>query len=574
MGGRNLMANQPIKKGRNLMGTAIPVAAPPMPSLTGTPSQFPAPPIAGVGQDGSDLQWNQTGYEQPVQPQQQQTPMALSEVAMQSLSNIPSSAAQFAEDTIQPLISPVETAGTLGSLALNVLRKAGADVGDPNDAKAADAVGKFLEKRYVGAENFKRTLAKDPVGVLADLSMIFSLGGTGMARIPGAVGQVGKTINTVGRAIDPLSNAVKVAKPIASLAGKYVAAPVAKAVFGTTTGAGGQAISEAANAGFKGGDTGRAFQNQMRGVAAIEDVVTDAKTALSNMKQERAIEYRSGMDNLGKVTEIIDFAPIDSALNKVSEVGSFKGQVIKPTAVGAMDEIRTAIEKWKTLDPAEFHTPEGLDALKQQIGSIGDSYDIMTQKQARIISDQAYNAIKAEIVKQAPEYAKMMKKYEEASELIRDIEKTLSVNPKANVDTIVRKLQSVMRNNANTNYGRRADLAAELSQRGAPDLLPKLAGQSLSSAVPRGLQGAATIPAAAVLGMENALMLPALAATSPRLIGEAAYYGGKAANAAKRGYNMSDALLGKIGMTPRGIGAGAFQSGRANEEMNNALGAR
>ena len=475
--------------------------------------------------------------------------MALSEVAMQSLSNIPSSAAQFAEDTIQPLISPVETAGTLGSLALGVLRKA-------------------------GAENFKRTLAKDPVGVLADLSMIFSLGGTGMARIPGAVGQVGKTINTVGRAIDPLSNAVKVAKPIASLAGKYVAAPVAKAVFGTTTGAGGQAISEAANAGFKGGDTGRAFQNQMRGVAAIEDVVTDAKTALSNMKQERAIEYRSGMDNLGKVTEIIDFAPIDSALNKVSEVGSFKGQVIKPTAVGAMDEIRTAIEKWKTLDPAEFHTPEGLDALKQQIGSIGDSYDIMTQKQARIISDQAYNAIKAEIVKQAPEYAKMMKKYEEASELIRDIEKTLSVNPKANVDTIVRKLQSVMRNNANTNYGRRADLAAELSQRGAPDLLPKLAGQSLSSAVPRGLQGAATIPAAAVLGMENALMLPALAATSPRLIGEAAYYGGKAANAAKRGYNMSDALLGKIGMTPRGIGAGAFQSGRANEEMNNALGAR
>lgn len=51
-----------------------------------------------------------------------------------------------------------------------------------------------------------------------------------------------------------------------------------------------------------------------------------------------------------------------------------------------------------------------------------------------------------------------MKNYENASNLIREIEKTLSLNPKASIDTALRKLQSVMRDNVNTNYGKRGDL--------------------------------------------------------------------------------------------------------------------
>jgi hypothetical protein len=52
------------------------------------------------------------------------------------------------------------------------------------------------------------------------------------------------------------------------------------------------------------------------------------------------------------------------------------------------------------------------------------------------------NVVKAQVVEQAPGYAKTMKNYEKASNLIREIEGTLSLNPKARIDTALRKLQS------------------------------------------------------------------------------------------------------------------------------------
>jgi hypothetical protein len=59
---------------------------------------------------------------------------------------------------------------------------------------------------------------------------------------------------------------------------------------------------------------------------------------------------------------------------------------------------------------------------------------------AQKVATQVYNVVKDQIVKQAPEYAKTMAD-EKASNLIREMEKTLSLNPKASVDTTLRKLQ-------------------------------------------------------------------------------------------------------------------------------------
>jgi len=136
-----------------------------------------------------------------------------------------------------------------------------------------------------------------------------------------------------------------------------------------------------------------------------------------------------------------------------------------------------------------------------------------------------------------------MKNYENASNLIREIEKTLSLNPKASIDTALRKLQSVMRDNVNTNYGKRGDLVKLLQESGAKNLLNKLAGQSLKSGTPRGLArmvgavgGLATggTSLAALGGLVNPMVLAplagGLAAQSPRLMGEIAHAGGRVAN--------------------------------------------
>jgi hypothetical protein len=100
----------------------------------------------------------------------------------------------------------------------------------------------------------------------------------------------------------------------------------------------------------------------------------------------------------------------------------------------------------------------------------------------------------------------------------------------------LRKLQSVMRNNVQTNYGRRTDLAKMLAANGAPQLMEKLAGQALSSPVPRGLAKFAAsgiegvVPALtaakaglAAGGLAAAKIAPMLAFTSPLLMGSAAH---------------------------------------------------
>jgi hypothetical protein len=123
-----------------------------------------------------------------------------------------------------------------------------------------------------------------------------------------------------------------------------------------------------------------------------------------------------------------------------------------------------------------------------------------------------------------------MANYEEALSLEREIERALSLGKKSAADTAIRKLQSLTRNNANTNYGYRMELAKVLQQQGGQDLMPALAGQALSSYVPRGLAGQG---AALGIGAGGALTFNPMAAamlplTSPKIVGLGAYGVGRA----------------------------------------------
>jgi len=85
----------------------------------------------------------------------------------------------------------------------------------------------------------------------------------------------------------------------------------------------------------------------------------------------------------------------------------------------------------------------------------------------------------------------------------------------------LRKLQSLMRNNVNTNYGNRVGMAKALETQGA-DILPAVAGQAASSFTPRGLQGLAA-SGAGLAAFANPATLSVLPFTSPRLMGELSY---------------------------------------------------
>ena len=445
--------------------------------------------------------------------------------------NIPESAVRLAVNMAQPIIHPIQTGKGLGNLALGLAQKI--IPGKQENEKYADALAHAISERYGSFPAVRETLITDPVGSLADVAGVVG-GGAGLLRAGGTAAMkslpraaaVASKIGTVGgrvaRTIDPT---VLIAKaPGAILRGAVE--PIVSNVVGTVTGGGASGLRELARAGREGGEAAQVARGNLRGTAPIEEIVGEAKAAVSAMRGERSANYTRQMAEIGKDLKPIKFDPIRKAVDDTKNIGVFKGKRIDKSTADVWDKIDEVVSDWEKSDPGEYHTPAGIDALKQAIGDIRDSSSPGTP--SRVVADRVYHAVRGQITKQAPNYDKAMKGYEHASELIRDIESTLSVNPRANIDTTVRKLQSVMRNNVNTTYGRRLDLAKKLEEYGAKNLIPALAGQAYSSVQPRGLQALGATGAGVAALASNPAALPALAITSPRLMGEAAYYGGKA----------------------------------------------
>lgn len=467
--------------------------------------------------------------------------MSGGEVAMEAVKNIPSSAGKMAADIAQPFIHPVETATNIGKIGKGVLQKLGIMEGE-DAAPYADAVGKFLVDRYGSGEAIKKTLATDPVGMAADLSMVLSGGGTVAARAPGAIGKLGEVAATAGRVVDPLSAVGKTVQGAGKLAAKGL---------GVTTGAGSDAIEIAARAGAAGGAEGKAFRDSMSGAEPADAIVADARKAVGQLRQERGQIYRTEMAKVGANKTVLDFADIDTAVT--NSVKKFKGVSVSPSVEKIQEVARVAVEDWKGLNPAEYHTAEGFDALKQKIGDIRDATQYGTPE--RLAADKVYQAVRATIAKQVPEYAKIMKGYETASTEIKEIERTLSLNPKASVDTALRKILSALRDNVNTNYGKRKELVGLLARSGATHLLQKIAGKSLSSAAPRGLSrvlaGGEGMGALSALALGHpgvaAAAIPGLAASSPALVGGAAHGAGAVSRLPLRRLGQGSRLIGAAG---------------------------
>jgi hypothetical protein len=398
------------------------------------------------------------------------------------------------------------TAGAGGAVANAVSRLA------PSAAAAAPA---FIQAMRTGGLSTGAKAAPGVAGWAANMAPRIAGGAVSGGVTAGLVNpEDAGTGALIGGALPP---GVQLAKALGAGA-KSAVSGITKHTLGTSTGTGAESVGTAYRAGKQGGT---AFLDNMRGKVPFTDVLDDAKSALSQMRIDRSNQYKQGMAGVSADKTVIPFDPIDKAVSSLKSMGNFKGQVINKNASGTVDEIADLVGQWKALDPNEFHTPEGLDALKQAISDIRDTTQMGTA--ARKAADTAYNAVKGQITMQAPTYAKVMKDYSEASELVKEIERSLVGNQKTAADTAMRKLQSLMRNNVNTNYGNRLDLARTLEAKGA-DILPAVAGQAMSSMTPRGLQGlsASGIGAAGVL-TSNPGALALLPFTSPRLMGEAAY---------------------------------------------------
>jgi hypothetical protein len=462
------------------------------------------------------------------------------EVPGEALGNIPSSAANLAKGLYQAVTNPFETVSGAMDVAAgglqNVLPKPVVDFvnqfeTNPEAAQravqAANAAGGMVKERYGSMDAIKNTLATDPVGAAGDLSLLFS-GGAGVAAKTPMLAKAAPALRTAASVTDPLNLAAKAGGKMYDLAGALT-----KQGLGLKTGVGTEPITQAVQAGR---ESNPAFIENLRGNVPAINVLEDAKANLAQINADKQQAYRSGMVNIKNDKSVLDFTGIDKALKDAEGKAYFKGKVIDETSASVLDKMKAKVADWKNSDPAEYHTPEAMDKLKQSLwedfGKLGQE-----EKEAYSLGKQIYDSVKTEISKQAPEYAKVMKEYTDTSDLVKEIERSLSLGNKASADTAMRKLQSLMRNNVNTNYGQRLDLAQQLQAAGGKNMMPALAGQAMGDWTPRGIQRAT----AGLEGMgAYAIGGPALAAldiatSSPRLMGEAAYKYGQIANALNQG---------------------------------------
>jgi len=322
------------------------------------------------------------------------------------------------------------------------------------------------------------------------------------------------------------------ALPVAGALAKGAVA-AGRNIAGATTGVGDEALRTAYASGKAGGAQAQSLRENMRGSASMLDVLDDAKANLADIRAARSAAYKQNMAAVKAVQKPLDMAPIDKALNDSLKRFTFKGLPKDPEVFRALKSTAQIVDDWKKLPPSEYHTPEGIDALKQQITALRNRLPI-EDRASRAAIDNVVNTVKRQIESEAPEYAKAMKDYHQASELIDEISRSLSLNDRASADTAMRKLQSVMRNNVNTNYGARANAMQALEDQGGRNITSALAGQALNDWMPRGIQRATG--AGLSLGAGSIGGLPAAAGaaamSSPRLMGEAAYLTGTGARVA------------------------------------------
>jgi hypothetical protein len=247
------------------------------------------------------------------------------------------------------------------------------------------------------------------------------------------------------------------------------------------------------------------------------------------MRQQMYDSYAKAKGGWAGDTTPLNLRPIGQTYEDALKKFSFQG-IPQPGVEGVQQQVKHLLDLWDTqaqTNPA-FRTVEGLDALKRHLQDIVP--DNIANRTGRAFVTEVVNGVKENINKQAPQYKAAMTDYWQRSEQLDELTRSLSLGDKAAIDTALRKLQSLTRNNVSTNYGQRLVSAEALKQAGA-DVMPAVAGQAMNTWTPRGLSATLAAGGGGIATLLNPSAVYALPAFSPRLVGEVTYGAGRALDA-------------------------------------------
>tara|TARA_S200002703_G_C3795666_1_gene245662 strand:- start:43 stop:1704 length:1662 start_codon:yes stop_codon:yes gene_type:complete len=469
---------------------------------------------------------------------------------LQAMQNVPSSAYQLVNDIITPILSPIQTAKdltALGSSVINLIRPE-----EQGNEQLAKEVGAFFKERYGGIENIKKTFATDPMGMLSDVSIIFS----GGSMLPS---KVGKISNTAAKITSPIETGVgKAIGTTASLTGEGV-----KQISGVLTGTGAGALDTAIQTGKNYGlgimtdatkkQKQKDFIDAIKGNITAEQITTDLEKSVQKIKKSKDVDYRNSLAKL-KLQDIkVD--PND-LISKIS--GYLDQQSTKITLADGTSTMATGYNRFsnktnrlvntikKELDfiknNPNLHTAEVFHNLKFKID---DMYSKDASGGFAKTNIEISDLIDDEIGKISSGYKNMNKAYSTAKKLEKKLIEELSLGNKKGSTKIMNQLLSVMKDQNLTNYGTRLETLKTLENITESNIFEKLAGTTLSNVVPSGLVGRSAMGVGVAIPIAESILrggevpisgtgiLPAISLTSPQITGRAGNMAGRTTSVTK-----------------------------------------
>lgn len=295
-------------------------------------------------------------------------------------------------------------------------------------------------------------------------------------------------------------------------------------ITGLTSGAGGESVKRAFDAGRRNSQT---FKTAMRGSNNVFNVVDEADDAIRKMERARSEAFKKTLPQNGNgiMLPIDDInVAFNNSMNQIT--GVTRG--VDDVAENALRKVQRLAQNVNKAGGLNFNNAM---EMKKAIDGIIQPLERAGEKNAVRLIQPIQSALKSTMVKAVPEYSNALSGFAEASQTINAIKKALSMG--TNPTTELRALQGITRQSVAAAQGGKQQLGRILDEVSGGKILDEIAGGQVSSWLPRDIMRALGAGGAAISTSAlntNPLALPAVLSFSPRAVGETAFALGRVAS--------------------------------------------
>ena len=471
--------------------------------------------------------------------------MGWGDVALKAAENAPKSFVKTAEGIGSTIIHPIKTLQSFGDIGSGLVSKAQGALGYAQDREEkaktealVNAIGQHYKDVYGGltsgdTSGLKKELVNDPMSPLMDAATVLSGGEMGLAKAPGMLGEVGALSGKLASAIDPVQNALRIAKVVA----KPVTWPVGKVAPFLQAGATGvpKQLVDIANIASTTDNPAlkEAFMRGMRSDVQAE-TVSRAVQALDSKAAENSKSYVAAKTALGAEPPAVplDWTSLNDAIDaqeKTTRTVTPSGNVHinNPEADAMLQQVKNEVRGTPATEKSPgtvglmndpgFNNLKFFDDYKQQIGRM--TYGKNLPSATKNVMEQLYGGMKSAITNSYPDYQSLMETSQADINQMKDLVSQMGTS-KLPMSKKFAKLNL---------SGRKPDdtLINVLGEQD-PTLPFLLAGHAFHGVLPNRLQTAFESPLAVLTALHNPYWLPGFVATSPRAMGELNQVVGKA----------------------------------------------